>query len=29
MSRKAYAKLKDLVYKAMESNESVELIVKF
>jgi hypothetical protein len=29
MSRKAYAKLKDLVYKAMESNESVKLIVKF
>ena len=29
MSRKAYAKLKDLVYKALDSNESVELIVKF
>jgi hypothetical protein len=28
MSRKAFAKLKDLVYKALESNESVELIVK-
>ncbi|MEZ7499601.1 DUF5675 family protein [Flavobacterium sp. Arc3] len=29
MSRKAYTKLKDLVYKALDSNESVELIVKF
>jgi hypothetical protein len=29
MSRKAYAKLKDLVYQALDSNESVELIVKF
>jgi hypothetical protein len=28
MSRKAYIKLKDLVYKALGSNESVELIVK-
>ena len=28
MSRKAFAKLKDLVYKALEGNESVELIVK-
>jgi hypothetical protein len=28
MSRKAYTKLKDLVYKALEVNESVELIVK-
>ncbi|POS02220.1 hypothetical protein Q361_105115 [Flavobacterium croceum DSM 17960] len=28
MSRKAFAKLKDLVYKALESKESVELIVQ-
>jgi hypothetical protein len=28
MSRKAFAKLKDLVYKALSNNESVELIVK-
>jgi hypothetical protein len=28
MSRKANTKLKDLVYKALDSNESVELIVK-
>ena len=28
MSRKAYNKLKDLAYKALGSNESVELIVK-
>ncbi len=28
MSRKAYIKLKELVYKALDSNESVELIVK-
>jgi hypothetical protein len=29
MSRKAFTKLKDLVYKALESKESVELIVQF
>jgi hypothetical protein len=28
MSRKAFTKLKDLVYKALESKESVELIVQ-
>ncbi|OUD29787.1 hypothetical protein OC66_08315 [Flavobacterium psychrophilum] len=28
MSRKAFAKLKDLVYKALDSKESVELIIK-
>jgi hypothetical protein len=28
MSRKAFAKLKDLVYKAIDKNESVELIVE-
>ncbi|EMY3553636.1 DUF5675 family protein [Flavobacterium psychrophilum] len=28
MSQKAFTKLKDLVYKALESKESVELIVK-
>ena len=28
MSRKAFSKLKDLVYKALDNNESVELIVK-
>jgi hypothetical protein len=28
MSRKAFAKLKELVYKALDSNESVELIIK-
>jgi hypothetical protein len=28
MSRKAFTKLKDFVYKALNSNESVELIVK-
>jgi hypothetical protein len=28
MSRKAFAKLKELVYKALSNNESVELIVK-
>jgi hypothetical protein len=28
MSRKAFAKLKSLVYKALESKESVELIIK-
>ena len=28
LSRKAFARLKDLVYKAIENNESVELIVK-
>jgi hypothetical protein len=28
MSRKAFTKLKNLVYKALESHESVELIVK-
>ena len=28
MSRKAYAKLKDLVYKILDKNESFELIVK-
>ena len=28
MSRKAYTKLKELVYNALEGNESVELIVK-
>ena len=27
-SRKAFTKLKDLVYKALESNENVELIIK-
>jgi len=29
MSRKAFAKLKSLVYKALEKEESVELIVKY
>jgi hypothetical protein len=29
MSRKAFTRLKDLVYKALDNNESVELIVKF
>ena len=28
MSRKAFAKLKDFVYKALDNNESVELIVQ-
>ena len=28
MSRKAFAKLKELVYKALSNNESIELIVK-
>ena len=28
MSRKAFSKLKDLVYKVLDSNESVELIIK-
>ena len=28
MSRKAFTKLKDLIYKALDSKESVELIVK-
>ena len=28
MSRKAFAKLKELVYKALRNNESIELIVK-
>ena len=29
LSRKAFIKLKDLVYSALDTNESVELIVKF
>lgn len=28
MSRKAFAKLKELIYKALDKGESIELIVK-